>query len=70
MPKKTKQLPSIRVEEALYSVVQQVAEAQDISQSEVMRLALIEYCTPKRRIPVLGTISDKGIEWFSNGVQL
>lgn len=70
MPKKTKSFPSVRTEETLYNVVQQVAEKQEISVAEVIRLALIDYCIPKRGIPVMGTISEKGIEWKSSEVEL
>lgn len=60
MPKKTKVLPVVRVDEALHNAVLAVSIAQDVSIGEVVRLALLDYCIPKQEqvtVPIVGELS-------------
>lgn len=60
MPRKTKVLPTVRINEALHEAVLAVAVAQDVSIGEVVRLALTDYCLPKQdqvSIPIVGELS-------------
>lgn len=58
MPNKIKALPNTRVSEDLYNAVQTVAITQDVPMSEVIRLALLDYCLPKNRpvVPIVGEL--------------
>lgn len=76
MPNKTKTIPPTRVNEQLYELVQKVARANELTLAEVVRLALEDYCAPciglrpmpSVIVPIVGTISDKGIKWNSSEV--
>lgn len=60
MPRKTKVLPTVRLSEVLHDAVLAVAIAQDVSIGEVVRLALMDYCIPKRdqvTVPIVGELS-------------
>lgn len=77
MSNKTHTIAPTRVDEKLYQLVQQVAQENDLKIAEVVRLALEDYCTPgvwtsptpSVILPIVGTISDKGIEWNSSEVK-
>lgn len=63
----------VRVKPSLKRRLEQVAEAQGLKLSEVIRAACEDYTAPNPSavvLPVLGQISDKGIEWKSSGVKL
>ncbi len=70
MPNKTKSLPATRVSEALYEAVQTVAIAQDVPMSEVIRLALLDYCMPKFRpvVPIIGALHPD-MDWDQLGLE-
>ena len=62
--KYTHRLPQPRVSESLFDKVQQVAAAQELGISDVIRLALEDYCSPPDTfpIPIVGTLTNMGIE--------
>lgn len=54
----------------LRAALERVAEAQEMTLSEVIRAACEEYVAPHQafKVPIVGTISEKGIEWKSEKV--
>lgn len=70
MSNKTEYIP-FRCSPRLKARLEQVAKSQEITLSEVIRLACEDYTSPKVGItvPIVGTISDKGIEWKSSEVR-
>ncbi len=61
----TKRLPELRVSDELFAKVQQVAEAQNLNVTEVMRAALEDYTSPRYEviqveIPITGEITKEG----------
>lgn len=67
MSTKTKSI-SFRCSEKLRERLQRVAQEQEMTISEVITAACEDYTTPHPlvSIPVLGVISQKGIEWNSS----
>jgi antitoxin component of RelBE/YafQ-DinJ toxin-antitoxin module len=61
----------IRCSARLKAALERVAEAQDMTLSEVIRAALEDYVAPHQafRVPLVGTISREGIEWNSPEVE-
>lgn len=63
----------VRVKPSLKSKLEQVAKEQELTLSEVIRLACEDYVCPHPlavTLPIVGEISDKGIEWNSSEVKL
>ena len=62
----------VRVVPSLKRRLEQVAQCQEITLSEVIRAACEHYTAPDPQavvLPVLGQISDKGIVWKSSEVK-
>jgi len=63
----------VRVVPSLKRRLEQVAQCQEITLSEVIRAACEDYTAPNPKavvLPIMGQISDKGIVWKSSGVEL
>lgn len=63
----------VRVKPRLKRRLEQVAEHQELTLSEVIRAALEDYTAPNPSpvvLPVMGEISGKGIVWKSSEVKL
>lgn len=61
----------VRVKPSLKRRLEQVAECQEMTLSEVIRAACEDYTAPNPQavvLPVLGHISDQGIVWKSSEV--
>lgn len=66
MSQKTKYIP-FRCSPRLHAKLEIVAQAQEISVSEVIRLACEHYCSNVTlpAMPIMGELSGKGTDWSS-----
>lgn len=60
----------VRLAPSLKKHLELIAECQEMTLSHVIRAACEDYVMPntKNYIPIVGTISEKGIEWNSSEV--